>query len=52
MHEHVWHLVEAEQMTIATKHGESLVAYRVNRMKKDAGASGVVHQPGSDPSSR
>jgi adenylate cyclase len=39
MHEHVWHLVEAEQATITTKHEGNLSAYRVNCLKESASSS-------------
>jgi adenylate cyclase len=36
MHEHVWRLVEAEQVRIASKHEGELVAYRINQLEKTA----------------
>ena len=48
MHEHVWHLVEADETTIATKHEGNLVGYRVHRMKEGSGASGVALEAGSE----
>jgi hypothetical protein len=42
--EHVWRLVEAEQITISTKHEGELVAHRVMRLIQSASgsASGAV----------
>jgi adenylate cyclase len=41
MHQHVWHLVEAEQTKIATKHEGNLAAYRIHRFKTDSTNSEV-----------
>ena len=35
VHEHVWRVVEAEQVRVATKHEGDLVAYRINRVKEN-----------------
>jgi len=44
--EHVWRYVEAEQVTISTKHEGDLVAYRIVRLKESSGegVSGVIEQ--------
>lgn len=36
MHDHVWRVVESEQVTIPTKHEGDLNAYRVHRLKASA----------------
>jgi adenylate cyclase len=41
MHERVWRFAETDRTTIQTKHEGDFVAYRVQRLKEDAGLLGV-----------
>jgi adenylate cyclase len=34
VHERVWRIIESERLTVHTKHGEQLEAYRVNSCKR------------------
>jgi class 3 adenylate cyclase len=41
MHERVWRFAETDRTTIQTKHEGDFMAYRVQRLKEDAGLTGV-----------